>query len=151
YIREENPSMKKTGEGVEDGYLSRSLEVDRSGGSHIVDGYGSGHGAGSQRRRIRADIWSFDDNANGIVVKGRVMYGKHAPTCLETQGYSNTISKIKFPSIIVQPVLIILNQLFIYDCAFLSMCICRRRGAPQKQQEQEIPELKPESKLNYKL
>nr|GEW30962.1 hypothetical protein [Tanacetum cinerariifolium] len=54
YIREENPYMKKTDEGVEDGYLSRSLEVNRSGGCHIVDGYGSGHSAGNQRKRIRS-------------------------------------------------------------------------------------------------
>nr|GEW00686.1 hypothetical protein [Tanacetum cinerariifolium] len=54
YITEENPSMKKTDEGVKDRYFSRSLEIDRSSGGHIIDGCGSGHGAGSQRRRIRS-------------------------------------------------------------------------------------------------
>nr|GEX12835.1 hypothetical protein [Tanacetum cinerariifolium] len=49
----DNLPMKKTNEGVEDGYLGRSQEVDRSGGGHSVDVGGSGHGARSQRMRIR--------------------------------------------------------------------------------------------------
>nr|GEY91578.1 hypothetical protein [Tanacetum cinerariifolium] len=49
----ESLSMKKTDEGVEDGYLGRLQEVNRSGGGHSVDVGGGGHGARSQRRRIR--------------------------------------------------------------------------------------------------
>nr|GFA22116.1 hypothetical protein [Tanacetum cinerariifolium] len=43
YIKESLP-MKKTDEGVEDGYLGRSQEVNRSGGVHSVDVGGGGHG-----------------------------------------------------------------------------------------------------------
>nr|GEV11870.1 hypothetical protein [Tanacetum cinerariifolium] len=100
----------KGGESVYEGKLTKSTEEDRVNEERRVD----------EEVSIRFMGCGYfvlcDENANGIGGKG-VMYGKHAPTCLETQ----------------------------------SMCICRRHGAPQKQQEHEIPELKPESKLNYKL
>ncbi|XP_058108079.1 uncharacterized protein LOC131251412 [Magnolia sinica] len=40
---------------------------------------------------------------NGVVGKGRAVYGKHAGLCLETQGFPNAINQPNFPSVVVQP------------------------------------------------
>ncbi|GKB80465.1 hypothetical protein Tco_0947360 [Tanacetum coccineum] len=72
YIREENLPMKKTNEGVEDGYLRRSPKVDLIGGGHILDGGGGGHGAGSQvngEKRMDEERWGIQAEANDEVGK----------------------------------------------------------------------------------
>ncbi|KAL6001663.1 hypothetical protein ACLOJK_007403 [Asimina triloba] len=40
---------------------------------------------------------------NGVVGKGRAVYGKQAGLCLETQGFPNAINQPNFPSVVVEP------------------------------------------------